>query len=113
MEMRNGILIVAAALLATLGASTDASAHHTQDHSGSIDWQCVNIQADPQGAAGGGAAYCDTVWVHAPLFPYHGYGYHAQPVYADPVASCAARFRSYNPATHTYVGNDGRPHHCP
>jgi hypothetical protein len=27
--------------------------------------------------------------------------------------SCAARFRSYNRATGTYLGNDGRRHHCP
>ena len=27
--------------------------------------------------------------------------------------SCAARFRTYNRATGTYIGNDGRPHHCP
>jgi hypothetical protein len=26
---------------------------------------------------------------------------------------CAARFRSYNPQTGTYMGRDGRPHRCP
>jgi hypothetical protein len=111
--MRNGILMVAATLCATLAAASDASAHRVQDHSSSIDWQCENIMADPQGAAGGGAEYCATTWVHAPLFPYHSHGFYAQPVYADPVAACAARFRSYNPATHTYIGHDGHPHHCP
>jgi len=108
--MRNGIIMVAATLLATIGMAPDASAHRVPNRG--IDWQCPSIQADPQGAAGGGAAYCDTVWVHAPLFPFHGYGY-AHPVYADPVSSCAARFRSYNPATHTYIGYDGHPHRCP
>ena len=27
--------------------------------------------------------------------------------------SCSARFRSYNPATGTYLGNDGLRHSCP
>ncbi|WP_413988668.1 BA14K family protein [Labrys okinawensis] len=27
--------------------------------------------------------------------------------------SCAARFRSYNAATGTYLGNDGLRHPCP
>jgi hypothetical protein len=39
------------------------------------------------------------------------------PVYAqppiDPVAYCAARFRSYNPATGLYLGFDGAYHPCP
>jgi hypothetical protein len=44
--------------------------------------------------------------------PYYGY---SQPYYADDNADayCAARFRTYNPATHTYMGYDGRPHLCP
>jgi hypothetical protein len=28
-------------------------------------------------------------------------------------SDCAARFRSYNPATGTYLGFDGRRHSCP
>ena len=38
-------------------------------------------------------------------------------VYQNPqgggVAWCQAHFRSYNPATGTYLGNDGRHHPCP
>jgi hypothetical protein len=33
--------------------------------------------------------------------------------YADPVAYCARRFRSYDPVTGTYVGYHGVRHHCP
>jgi hypothetical protein len=32
---------------------------------------------------------------------------------ADPVASCMQRFRSYDPKTGTYLGNDGQRHPCP
>ena len=35
------------------------------------------------------------------LSHHHSYG-----------GSCAARFRTYNRATRTYIGNDGRPHRC-
>jgi len=40
---------------------------------------------------------------------------YSQPAYAynDADAYCAAKFRSYNPATGTYMGYDGLPHPCP
>lgn len=44
---------------------------------------------------------------------------HAAPVYAGPgqgadaVAYCARRFRSYDPASGSYLGNDGARHACP
>jgi BA14K-like protein len=52
-----------------------------------------------------------------PFFPYgffgfsHGeaYGYR----YGEADAWCAARFHTYNPATHTYVGFGGHLRHCP
>jgi hypothetical protein len=43
----------------------------------------------------------------------------APPAYAggppavDPVAFCMQRFRSYDPKTGTYIGNDGQRHSCP
>jgi len=43
---------------------------------------------------------------------YPGPGYY-EPVPADTVAYCVQRFRSYDPATGTYVGYDGRRHLCP
>ncbi len=56
-------------------------------------------------------------YYYAPYYyrPYY-YGYSYYPhyrYYGDDVASCAARFRTYNPATHLYFGYDGRWHHCP
>jgi hypothetical protein len=35
------------------------------------------------------------------------------PPAGDPVASCMQRFRSYDPKTGTYLGNDGQRHSCP
>ena len=43
---------------------------------------------------------------------YDGYGYEA-PVDDSAVAYCVQRFRSYDPASGTYLGNDGYRHPCP
>ena len=52
----------------------------------------------------------------APGYDYRVYHYHSHyhPVYyyGDTAASCA-RFRTYNPVTHTYIGKGGVTHHCP
>ena len=42
----------------------------------------------------------------------YGYGYEA-PVDDSAVAYCVQRFRSYDPASGTYLGNDGYRHPCP
>jgi hypothetical protein len=39
--------------------------------------------------------------------------YAGAPPAGDPVASCRQRFRSYDPKTGTYMGNDGQRHPCP
>jgi hypothetical protein len=39
--------------------------------------------------------------------------YAGGPPAGDPVASCMQRFRSYDPKTGTYLGNDGQRHPCP
>lgn len=43
---------------------------------------------------------------------YYDYGYEA-PTYDSAVAYCLQRFRSYDPASGTYLGYDGRRHPCP
>jgi hypothetical protein len=54
--------------------------------------------------------------------PYYddSYGYYddsavvaAQPSDDDAVAYCTQRYRSYDPASGTYLGNDGLRHPCP
>jgi BA14K-like protein len=59
---------------------------------------------------GYGAAYA-----YAPDYD-QGYVYRASPGYAVPGrddAYCAQRFRSYDPASGTYLGYDGIRHACP
>ena len=41
------------------------------------------------------------------------YYYHPANTYADEVAYCARRYHSYDPASGTYLGNDGFRHYCP
>ena len=43
---------------------------------------------------------------------YSSYGY-AAPAPGGDVAYCAQRFRSYDPASGTYLGYDGLRHPCP
>jgi hypothetical protein len=45
-------------------------------------------------------------------YGYDGYGYEA-PADDSGVAYCMQRFRSYDPASGTYLGNDGHRHPCP
>src|SRR5262245_29535924 len=53
---------------------------------------------------------------------YGGPYYYASPYYADPyyvragnadASYCARRYRSYDPRSGTFLGNDGRRHPCP
>jgi BA14K-like protein len=48
---------------------------------------------------------------------YYGPRYAPVPAYAPPeddaVAYCMQRYRSYDPNTGTFLGNDGRRHSCP
>jgi BA14K-like protein len=48
-------------------------------------------------------------------YPYYGSGYATYPQDGGEAssASCASRFKSYNPASGTYLGYDGLRHPCP
>jgi len=50
-------------------------------------------------------------------YDYYDDGYYAPPVYAAPQADstgyCMQRFKSYDPASGTYLGYDGQRHPCP
>jgi BA14K-like protein len=71
----------------------------------------------PYGYGYGYGAY-DPGYAYAPGYGYGpGYrqGYVAGPAYGagDDVAYCQQRFRSYDPASGTYLGYDGMRHPCP
>jgi hypothetical protein len=42
---------------------------------------------------------------------YGDYAYGSD--YDTAVAYCLSHFRTYDPSTGTYIGNDGQPHACP
>ena len=44
---------------------------------------------------------------------YYGPGYYPAPGNGGDAAYCASRYRSYDPATGTYLGYDGVRHPCP
>jgi hypothetical protein len=51
----------------------------------------------------------------APYYPpaAYGPGYYPPPAYPGGATDCARRYRSYDPATGTFLGNDGVRHSCP
>jgi hypothetical protein len=55
----------------------------------------------------GGGPYYASPYYYAP-----GPGYYAEP-YDDGVAFCMQRYRSYDPRSGTFLGNDGYRHPCP
>ncbi len=68
------------------------------------------------GAVVGGALAAATYY-YGP-YPYYYYGppvaYYPAPAYGgDAAAYCASRYRSYDPATGTFLGHDGVRHPCP
>ncbi len=56
--------------------------------------------------------YDDGGYAYEPGYAY-GPAYAYEPGAGGGVAYCEAHFRSYNPATGTYLGYDGRYHRCP
>jgi hypothetical protein len=53
----------------------------------------------------------------SPYYYDDSYAYYEDPgvpaVGADEIAYCQARFKSYDPASGTYLGYDGQRHPCP
>jgi hypothetical protein len=66
---------------------------------------------------GAAAAALVSAWPYAYDYGYDDYGYEAPayvaPAYDNDVAYCMQRFRSYDPASRTYLGYDGYRHPCP
>jgi BA14K-like protein len=60
----------------------------------------------PAGYYGGGPAYGGPAYRGGPA-------YGGGPVAGSDAGYCAQRYRSYDPATGTFLGNDGQRHPCP
>ena len=94
-----------AAIGAGIGAATGAiiAAEGQRRRGGYYYWHRGCYVERPDGAwVGVSSRYCDTEYYEP-----------APPVAGDPVAYCMQRFRSYDPASGTYLGNDGYRHPCP
>ena len=61
--------------------------------------------------------YYGTPYYYPPAYYAPGYyapGYYQAPAYGGGgVGYCARRYRSYDPGTGTFLGNDGLRHPCP
>jgi hypothetical protein len=110
-----GVMALTIAVGAVAASATDASAQRWGRHHhrhGGWGW-----------GAGAGLAAGALIGGALASRPYYGYGpgYYAGPEYYAAVpapggnadAYCAQRFKSYDPASGTYLGYDGIRHPCP
>ncbi len=105
------LALTACAVLATAGPATARPWHHGW-HRG-FGWGPGAIAA---GVIGGALAAATSPWWAPGYYDYYpGYVYAPGYAYAPGgnVGWCEAHFRSYNPATGTYLGYDGLNHPCP
>jgi BA14K-like protein len=111
------LALTAATVLATSGPVA-ARPFHGGWHGGGhgFGWGAGALAA---GVIGGAVAAATSPWWGPDYYDYYDYspGYVYAPAPAPAiggsVAWCEAHFRSYNPATGTYLGFDGLQHPCP
>jgi hypothetical protein len=60
-----------------------------------------------------GPGYYPPAYYGPGYYPAPAYGYGAPGYGGDGVAYCARRYRSYDPGSGTFLGNDGLRHSCP
>lgn len=74
----------------------------------------AGVAAGVLGGALAAGALAPPVYVAPPVYGYPVYAAPA-PVYEESpsVQYCINRYRSYNPATGTYIGRDGATYYCP
>ena len=71
------------------------------------------------GAAAAGAAVVGAGLAYGAYDPYYDYGYYDEGAYepvvgqGDPIAECARRFKTYDPASQTYIVRKGVRASCP
>jgi len=94
-----------AAIGAGIGAATGAiiAAEGQRRRGGYYYWRQGCYMEQPYGGwVRVSSRYCDVDYYEP-----------APPVAGDPIAYCMQRFRSYDPASQTYLGFDGLRHPCP
>ena len=97
------LAIAATALVAVSPANAQWRGHRGYDNGGAA------LGGFAAGAILGGALAAQQPYYYGPR-TYYG----PAPVYEDDaVGYCASRFRSYDPRSGTYLGNDGYRHPCP
>jgi hypothetical protein len=65
------------------------------------------------GAIGAAGVYSASRYYGSYADPYNSYAYGSSEAVDQGSAACAARYRSYDVSTGTYLGNDGLRHPCP
>lgn len=99
--------VVGALLAAAVASPASAQRYHRHHHRGGGGAFIGGLAA---GALIGGA------FAAQPRYGYGygpGPGYYAVPVDDGAVQYCLSRFKSYDPASGTYLGYDGARHPCP
>src|SRR4051812_3435575 len=102
-----------AAVLAVASTAVPANAQHWHHHhhGGSA---AAGIAGFAAGALIGGAlASQPRPYYYGPGAYAPGYVYGSAVTEGDSVAYCQSRYRSYDPASGTYLGYDGMRHPCP
>lgn len=105
------LTLAASTALAVAPANARSWHHHHHGH-----WHGGGAVAGfAAGALLGGALAANGPYYYGP-----GYGYYTPYAYSPPaysgggaVAYCESRFKSYDPASGTYLGYDGYRHSCP
>jgi BA14K-like protein len=115
MFYRKTAIALAAALALATTAAGPAMAAHWGHHGG---WG-AGVVGFAAGATIGSALAAPSYYYGygGPYYDSYGYDYDdgpyaAAPAYSDGDAYCAQRYRSYDPATGTYLGYDGIRHPC-
>ncbi|HET9717995.1 MAG TPA: BA14K family protein [Pseudolabrys sp.] len=108
-------LAFAAVLLSTVILSVPASAQyrHWGHRHGGWGWGGAAIGGFAAGALLGSALTAPRYYGSPGYYDYGPEVYASPGPDADAVAYCQQRFRSYDPASGTYLGYDGVRHPCP
>jgi hypothetical protein len=115
MYLKTTAAVLAAALVAASAVPASAQhwrhgGHHHHRHGGNFG---AGIAGFAAGALIGGALASQSRAYYPPGYGYGGPAYVYGGADDGEVAYCQSRFKSYDPASGTYLGYDGQRHPCP